>query len=104
MEEGGRQRDFGCRHWSDAGQAAGLILVTGLDIRLQGGRLCRLPGERLFPLSGFSILNPDFICTGSSIEPAPCFSLIRSMRSGAPLSFQLSFTSIPENPTNYESY
>src|SRR5690554_7072392 len=56
MEGGARQGGSGCRHWSDAAQGPGLILDAGLDTALQGGRLCRLPGERLFPLSGSSIL------------------------------------------------
>jgi len=48
----------------------------------------------VLPVSGFSTF-PDSIYTGCSIWPAPSSTYIRSIRLGAPLSFQYSFTSIP---------
>ncbi len=59
---------------------------SGLDIRRRGSRLSILPGERLFPLSGFRTHIPDFIISRLlHLASIPFFRLYLSIRSGAPL-------------------
>ncbi|PFG10088.1 hypothetical protein ATI45_2500 [Marinobacter sp. LV10MA510-1] len=65
---------------------------SGLDIRRRGSRLSFLPGERLFPLSGFCTHIPDFIISRLLyLASIPFFRLYYQSVPGHPFTLTLAF-------------
>jgi MFS family permease len=78
------------------------IMAAGLAILAAAGAVAL---RTIVPILWLQYLNSG-LCLHRLLHLASIMSndVNRSICSGAPLSFQYSFTSIPHNPTNYESY